>query len=411
MSSAQLAPQPPKPSTSLTSDQLARYARQLILPQFGMAGQLRLLASHVLIVGAGGLGSPVLSYLAAAGVGTITVIDDDAVSASNLQRQIIHGTSDIGRSKVTSAQETIADLNPDVTVHAVHERLTSENVRQLVERVDLVIDGTDNFETRYLLNDTCVALQRPYIWAAIFQFDAQCSVFNFNNGPCYRCLFPQAPAPGAVPSCATGGVVGILPGMVGTMQAMEAVKILAGLGTPLSGRIAVLDALDTGWQYLPLVRDPQCVGCGTPIADDIAQSQPQRASQRVEYHRDADQQGTLPAVPAQPTACHNANAIPELREPTTLPRHLVDNLDHNTLLLDVRSPEEFTTGALEGALNVPLDALLAQPESIPAAPETLVYCASGIRSQLAVDTLTAAGRTNVRNLPGGLTGLLVGATQ
>ncbi len=373
----------------LRPEQFERYARHLTLPQMGISGQQRLLASRVLVVGAGGLGAPVLTYLAAAGVGTITVIDDDTVSLSNLQRQVLFTPADLEQPKAHIVQRFLTTQNPDVTVHAMGERLTAANVGELVADADLVIDGTDNFDTRYLINDACLTLGIPYIWAAIYQFDAQVSVFGYDDGPCYRCLFPSPPLPGTVPSCASGGVIGVLPGMVGTLQAMEAVKILLGIGTPLSGKIAVLDALSAGWQYLPLAKNPSCPTCSIPLADEpVTLTLPLTSAGCSTGIRTADARGT--------TDHSETNA--ELSR-------IVANLPENTLLLDVRTRAEHSEYAIPESLNIPLDELLAEPSKVPPASATLVYCASGQRSAIAVAALTASHRKQVSHLTGGLAAL------
>jgi adenylyltransferase/sulfurtransferase len=383
----------PGNTPELRPDQFERYARHLTLPQVGIAGQQDLLASQVLVVGAGGLGTPVLTYLAAAGVGSITVIDDDTVSLSNLQRQVLFTTADVAQPKAEVAHRALSTQNPDVTVRAINERLTAANADELVAAADIVIDGTDNFDTRYLLNDACVAVGVPYVWAAIYQFDAQVSVFGYNDGPCYRCLFPRPPLPGTVPSCASGGVIGVLPGMVGTLQAMEVVKILLGIGTPLSGRIAVLDALSTGWQYLPLAKNPECPTCSVPIADESdAFQQPVAVGGCASSIRGADADTE-----------HDGMALGgEVEDPLD---RVVANLPENTLLLDVRTRAEHSEYAIPASLNIPLDELLAEPAKVPQAPATLVYCASGKRSAIAVAALTASNRKQVSHLTGGLAAL------
>ncbi|WP_435300082.1 molybdopterin-synthase adenylyltransferase MoeB [Timonella sp. A28] len=373
----------------LRSEQFARYARHLALPQVGIAGQERLLSAHVLVVGTGGLGAPALTYLTAAGVGTITVIDDDTVSLSNLQRQVLFTADDLGKLKVEVTRRALAALNPDVTIQAIAQRLTAENVNKLVANVDLVIDGTDNFDTRYLLNDACVTAGVPYIWAAIYQFDAQMSVFGYNNGPCYRCIFPSQPQPGTVPTCASGGVIGVLPGMVGTLQAMEAIKLLLEVGTPLSGKIAVLDALTTGWQYLPLAKNPSCPTCSIPLADEsVALTMPLTSAGCGTGIRTADAHGTT----------NHSETNAELSR-------IVANLPEDTLLLDVRTQAEHSEYAIPESLNIPLDELLAEPSKVPPASATLVYCASGQRSAIAAAALTASHRKQVSHLTGGLAAL------
>src|SRR5690625_3004431 len=244
-----------------SAQQRERYSRHLLLPQVGAAGQERLRPARVLVVGAGGLGAPVLTYLAAAVVGTLGVIDDDVVDRSNLQRQVIHRTDAMGSKKVTSARAFIADLNPNVHVETIDARLTAQNVFEVIYAYDIVVDGTDNFSTRYLLNDACVVRKKPYVWAAIFQFNAVLSIFHAGNGPCYRCIYPQPPPPGSVPSCAEGGVIGALPGLVGTTQALEAIKLILDAGTPLRGTLASFDGMTGRWEYVPAAPSPHCPTC------------------------------------------------------------------------------------------------------------------------------------------------------
>lgn len=368
----------------LTAQQRERYARHLLLPGIGSLGQRALLDAHVLVVGAGGLGSPVLTYLAGAGVGSITVIDDDLVDLSNLQRQVIHSTERVGTPKVDSAKATLAGLNPETTVHTINARLTRENVVDVLAGIDLVIDGTDNFATRYLLNDVCAALGLAYIWAAIFQFDASLSVFHAATGPCYRCLHPQAPAPGTVPSCSQGGVLGALAGHVGTAQAVEAVKLITGVGRPLIGRVATYNALEGEWDYVPLAKNPTCPTC----QPDFTLVRALEVAQR--------EQGcaidVAPAAVAEPLA---TNLI--------LPRDLDLFLANqpNAILLDVRTTGETQIVSIPGSHHIELDRVLGQPTLVSGTGPVVVYCKSGARSAQAAEILRT-DRSDIYELAGGI---------
>lgn len=373
---------------ALNPEQRERYARHLLVPEIGVTGQTRLLDASVLVVGAGGLGSPAMTYLAAAGVGRIGIVDDDLVDASNLQRQIVHTTADVGRPKTDSAAERIAALNPGVDVVQHRERLTPDTVWGVLGGYDVVLDGTDNFPTRYLLSDACSLLGIPDVWAAVHRFDAAISVFWRDHGPCYRCVHPRPPAPGTVPSCAEAGVLGALPGVVGAMQAVEAVKILTGSGRPLTGRISAYDALDATWRTIDVARNPACPVCGDDptirTAADVAAAQPV-----VEC-----------AVPTASGTASGTTAEIEVAE-------FAAALDAGGFLLDVRSPAEAAAVSIEGSSLIPLDQLAERVDEIPADREILVYCAAGARSLRAVDTLAASGRA-ARSLAGGIHAWLAG---
>jgi adenylyltransferase/sulfurtransferase len=355
---------------------MARYSRHLILPEVGVGGQLRLREARVLLVGAGGLGAPLGMYLAAAGVGTLGLVDFDAVDHSNLQRQVIHGTKDVGRKKVDSARETISDINPNVRVECHETRLTAENALQILDGYDLVIDGTDNFPTRYLVNDACVLLGKPNVYGSIYRFEGQLSVFGAPGGPCYRCLYPDPPPPGLVPSCAEGGVLGILPGIVGCLQATEAIKWILGKGESMVGRLLVFDALATRFTELRVSRDPDCPVCGE--APTI--------HQLVDYD----------------AFC----GVPEPLDPSQemSPGELRDRLAAGDapLLLDVRNPPEWELCRLQGAILVPLAELTQRLHEIPRDRAIVAYCKMGGRSAQAVEILTEAGYERVTNLAGGL---------
>ncbi|WP_333811568.1 HesA/MoeB/ThiF family protein [Timonella senegalensis] len=396
-------------TSDLTPAERVRYARHLTLPGFGVPGQLALRSARVLAVGAGGLGSPALQYLAAAGVGRITVIDDDVVDVSNLQRQTIHGSSNLGQLKVDSAAATMRDINPLIMVNTVSERLTVENVATLVAGADLVLDGTDNFSTRYLLNDVCVALGVPYVWAAIFQFDAQLSVFAAEHGPCLRCVFPSPPPQGSVPSCAEGGVLGVLPGLVGTTQAFEAIKILASLGEPLVGTMGVFDGLSGQWEYVPVAQRPGCVcdPCDrTSVAEALARSvEESGAGSAAACAFPATSHSTTPRSTTQ--APHSEDP-----EPTQIPEataaQLIAGEFEDSIVLDVRTAAERAAGCIPGSEHIPLDHILtldpssAESLGLESSRPVLLYCAAGVRSMTAAQHLAALGFERVTSLRGGI---------
>ena len=357
----------------LTTDELARYARQLTLPGIGIDGQRRIAAARVLCIGAGGLGSPILSYLAAAGVGTIGIIDFDRVDASNLQRQIIHGDTSIGELKVDSAKAAIARLNPYINVITFAERLHRENVMAIFEQFDIIIDGTDNFLTRYLANDAAVLLGKPYIWGSIFQFDGQASTFFAEYGPCYRCLHPEPPAPGSVPSCSVAGVLGALCGTIGTLQATEALKLITGFGEPLIGSLLTYGAESGDFEKIELKKNPNCPLCSAhPTQLELLDSY-------EDFCRDF---GSI--------------NVTELLAITASARPIT--------LIDVREPDEWDAGRIEGAIHIPLAELLAGrgDEIMAKSPEVVFYCRSGKRSNAALAYARKSGIAASTHLAGGI---------
>ncbi|HEX8851781.1 MAG TPA: molybdopterin-synthase adenylyltransferase MoeB [Gemmatimonadaceae bacterium] len=364
----------------LGTDEILRYSRHLILPEVALDGQRRLKAARVLLIGAGGLGSPLALYLAAAGVGTLGLVDFDVVDLTNLQRQIVHGTSDVGRPKLESARDRIRDVNPNVHVEGYETKLTSANALEILRDYDVVIDGTDNFQTRYLTNDACVILGKPNVYGSIFRFEGQASVFATEEGPCYRCLYPEPPPPGLVPSCAEGGVIGVLPGLVGTIQATEGLKLLLGIGETLVGRLLTIDALTMQFRTLKLRKDPTCPACGTRQIKEL-----------IDYDQFC---GVGPAAEAQ-----DADAIVELT-----PREVAEKLKRGDDfdLLDVREPHEWAVARIEGARLVPLGTIGDAIPTLNRAREIVIHCKGGVRSAKAVRQLQAAGFTQVRNLAGGI---------
>jgi adenylyltransferase/sulfurtransferase len=352
---------------TLTTNERARYARHLILPEIGEAGQLRLKQGSVLIVGAGGLGSPSSIYLAAAGVGRIGLVDFDRVDASNLHRQVLYGTSDVGTPKLEAARARLLDLNPDIAVETHDCALTADNALDLLRDYDVILDGTDNFATRYLVNDACVLLGKPNVYGSIFRFDGQASVFFAREGPCYRCLYPEPPPPGLVPSCAEGGVLGVLPGVVGTIQATEAIKLLAGIGETLIGRLLVFDALTMSFRQMRLRKDPQCALCGEHPT----------ITQLIDYEQFCNPASAIEVTPAQLAAMAGV------------------------ALFDVREPHEFAGGAIDGAALIPLASLPARLDEIPRDRDVVVYCQMGGRSARALEVLRGAGFSRARHLRGG----------
>ena len=364
----------------LTPEEIRRYARHLILPEVGPEGQEKLKRARVLCVGAGGLGSPLVLYLAAAGVGTLGVVDFDVVDETNLQRQVLHGTRDVGRSKLASAAARVADVNPNVRFVPYETRLSSENALAILRDFDVVADGTDNFPTRYLVNDACVLLGRPNVHASIFRFEGQASVFWAKEGPCYRCLYPEPPPPGAVPSCAEGGVLGVLPGLLGTIQATETLKILLGVGTPLVGRMLLVDTLAMRFRELRLRKNAECAVCGpNPTVTRL-----------IDYE---DFCGLAAA------SAGGADGIASIT-PADLKRRM--DAREPLLLLDVREPRETRIFALPGAVEIPLGMLPREAHRLPQDREIVVYCKMGGRSARAVEILVESGFRRVKNLEGGL---------
>lgn len=365
---------------NLNQDEILRYSRHMLMPEVGFHGQQRLKNSAVLVVGTGGLGSPLALYLAAAGVGRIGIVDYDVVDSSNLQRQVIHDTNGIGQPKVESARARMLALNPYIQVDTWNEVLRSENAYRISEGFDVLVDGTDNFPTRYLLNDLAVLTGRPYVYGSIFRFEGQVSVFDAQRGPCYRCLFPEPPPPGMVPTCAEGGVFGVLPGTVGTLQGTEVIKLLLGIGEPLIGKLLLYDALEMSFQTVQLRKNPRCVLCG----------QPPQITGLIDYE-------AFCGIPAR--GGHDAQPVPEVSV-----QELAQRLQSETppRLLDVRDPVESQVSNLPGALIIPVDQLPARLDEVNPAQEWVVFCRSGSRSARAVEILRQAGYANAANLRGGI---------
>jgi molybdopterin/thiamine biosynthesis adenylyltransferase/rhodanese-related sulfurtransferase/molybdopterin converting factor small subunit len=361
----------------LSHEEILRYSRHLILPEVGVAGQKKLKAARVLLVGAGGLGSPAALYLAAAGVGTIGIVDFDVVDKTNLQRQVLHGTAAVGRPKLESARERLEDLNPNVRVETFETRLTSENALDIIREFDIVADGTDNFPTRYLVNDACVLLGKPNVYGSIFRFEGQASVFFAREGPCYRCLYAEPPPPGLVPSCAEGGVLGVLPGIIGSIQAMETIKLILGVGEPLVGRLLLFDALKLSFRELKLAKDPDCPVCGPRPS----------VTALIDYE-----------------AFCGIGAAPAYEGVEVTPLELKDELDQGKelVLLDVREPHEYEIAHIEGVTFIPLGELPGRLRELDDHAEIVTYCHHGARSLKAVEILKAAGFAKVRSLRGGI---------
>jgi molybdopterin/thiamine biosynthesis adenylyltransferase/rhodanese-related sulfurtransferase len=368
--------------TPLRPDQFDRYRRHLSLPEMGLEGQQRLLSGSVLLVGAGGLGCPAAQYLAAAGVGRIGLIDDDVVASSNLQRQILYSTADVGRPKVEVARERLSALNPDVKIDAFQTRLDSSNALELFAEYDVIVDGTDNFPTRYLTNDACVLLGKPNVHGSIYRFEGQASVFDASRGPCYRCLYPEPPPPGAVPSCAEGGVLGILPGTVALVQATETIKILTGLGEPLYGRLLHYDALEMSWREFKMQKDPSCPICG----------------EKPSIRELIDYEGFC-GMPAR-----EGEAVDEIKECSAASFAARRDAGESLTLIDVREPKEVETARIEGALWIPLGDLDARLDELESLRDQaiVVHCHHGVRSAKAVRLLLAHGFAGAENLDGGI---------
>jgi molybdopterin/thiamine biosynthesis adenylyltransferase/rhodanese-related sulfurtransferase len=364
----------------LSRDEISRYARHLIIPNVGVEGQRRIKASRVLIVGAGGLGSPVALYLAAAGVGRIGLVDFDVVDVTNLQRQILHGTKDIGRSKIESARETLADLNPHAELTTHETALTSQNALDIIGGYDFVVDGTDNFPTRYLVNDACVMLGKPNVYGSIFRFEGQASVFSAKDGPCYRCLFLDPPPPGTVPSCAEGGVLGVLPGLIGTIQATEALKLIIGIGEPLIGRLLLVDALAAQFRTVKVRKNPACPACGTHEITEL-----------IDYE-------AFCGIPQAAAIMNAAGEMPEITPVELAERLRAGNVD----LIDVRERNEWDFARIPGARLIPLGEFPAAIDSLDRTRDIVLQCRSGTRSGKALRQLQAAGFTRVWNLAGGI---------
>jgi adenylyltransferase/sulfurtransferase len=373
----------------LTREELTRYARHVILPDVGIEGQRRLKAARVLCIGAGGLGSPAMMYLAAAGIGTLGIVDDDNVDASNLQRQILHDTAGTGRPKVESARDRLKALNPNVSVEMHHVRLTSANALDMIGRYDVVLDGADNFPTRYLVNDACVLMGKPNAFGAIFRFEGQASVFGAKNGPCYRCIYPEPPSPGLVPSCAEAGVFGVLPGVIGTIQATETIKLILGVGETLTGRFLVYDAMRMAFRELRVPKDPDCPVCGRKPT----------VRQLIDYDvfcglKQAEGQPAAPAEVAEPGTLDPIITVEELNARWARA--------DRPFLLDVREVAEHQLVRLEGDVLIPLGELVARRQELDPDREIVVYCHHGNRSGKATAYLRHNGFPYARNLRGGI---------
>jgi len=370
----------------LSKEEIERYSRHLIIPEVGMEGQKKLKAASILLVGTGGLGSPLAMYLAAAGIGRLGLVDFDVVDASNLQRQVIHRTEDIGKPKLDSAERTINGINPYCQVDRYNEGLTSDNAMRILEPYDIVIDGTDNFPTRYLVNDACVLLGKPNVYGSIFRFEGQASVFNHDNGPCYRCVYPDPPPPGLVPSCAEGGVLGILPGLVGLIQATEAIKIILRQGDTLNGRLLLFDALPMKFRQMKVRKDPTCPVCGpNPTVTEL-----------IDYDQ-------FCGMPSQEHSPEQESQTEQQTDVDITPRELKKLMDEGAdiVILDVRKPHEYDICNLGGTL-IPVDELPGRFDELDEEDDIIVHCRSGGRSANAVDILRAQGFENVRNLRGGI---------
>jgi molybdopterin/thiamine biosynthesis adenylyltransferase/rhodanese-related sulfurtransferase len=367
----------------LSNDEIRRYSRHLILPEVGMAGQKKICSTSVLCIGAGGLGSPIAMYLAAAGIGKIGIVDFDTVDFSNLQRQLLHGTSDVGRPKAESAKETIAQLNPGVEVVIHNTRLTSENAMEIIAQYDIVVDGTDNFPTRYLTNDACVLLKKPNVYGSIFRFDGQASVFAPHlGGPCYRCLYPEPPPPGMVPSCAEGGVLGVLPGIIGCIQATEILKLALAKGSSLIGRLMLFNALDMKFRELKLRRDPKCPLCGEkPTIHGL-----------IDY----EQFCGIAAEPATPTSNPDEVTVQDMKK-------ALDDPKLNIKVVDVRDPDEWQICHVNGVQLIPLGSLPQRFTELDPNQAIYLHCKGGVRSMKALNFLKEQGFKYAKSVKGGIT--------
>ena len=375
-----------EPALELTVDEVRRYSRHLIIPEVGMAGQKRLKNARVLCVGAGGLGSPALMYLAAAGVGTLGILEFDTVDESNLQRQIIHGQSDVGRSKAQSAAESVREINPYVQINLHEERLDSSNVMELFSQYDLIVDGTDNFATRYLVNDACVLLNKPYIWGSIYRFDGQASVFWSEFGPCYRCLYPEPPPPGMVPSCSEGGVLGVLCASIGSIQVTEAIKVLTGIGDPLVGSLIVYDALEMTYRKIKMRKDPNCAICGpNPTVTEL-----------IDYDAfcGAVSDAAVEAIVDSTINVRQLNEMLQARE----------RGEKDFVLIDVREPGEYEIVNIPGAVLIPKNEFLMGDAltKLPQDKQVVLHCKSGVRSAEVLAVVKNAGFKDAIHVGGGV---------
>jgi sulfur-carrier protein adenylyltransferase/sulfurtransferase len=371
-----------EPADELSVDEVKRYSRHLIIPDVGMTGQKRLKNAKVLVVGAGGLGSPALLYLAAAGVGTLGIVDFDVVDESNLQRQIIHGVSDIDKPKAESARDSIQEINPYVEVILHQERLDSDNALDIFRPYDLIVDGTDNFATRYLVNDACVLLGKPYVWGSIYRFDGQASVFWAEHGPCYRCLYPEPPPPGMVPSCAEGGVLGVLCASIGSIQVNEAIKVITGIGDPLVGRLMIYDALEMNYRSVKVRKDPECPVCGkNPTITELI-----------------DYEAFCGAVSEEAAEAVQGSTITAKDL-----KNMMDN-DENIFVVDVREPNEYEIVSIPGATLIPKGEFLsgAALEKLPQDKRIVLHCKSGARSAEALAVVKDAGFSDAVHVGGGV---------
>src|SRR6267154_873806 len=368
------------PATSLSNEEILRYSRHLIMPEVGMEGQLKLKNAKVLLIGTGGLGAPLGLYLAAAGVGKLGLVDFDVVDFTNLQRQVTFGTSDVGTHKSAAAQARLSNLNPDIEVLSFETQLTSGNALELFKDFDIIVDGTDNFPTRYLVNDACILLGKPNVYGSIFRFEGQATVFGTPDGPCYRCLYPEPPPPGLVPSCAEGGVLGVLPGIIGSLQAMETIKLILGRGDSLEGRLVLFDALAMKFRELKLRKNPNCPMCG----------EHRTIHKLIDYNEFCGIRGE-----EEPES--------NLQVPEITPRELKQRLDRgdDLFILDVREPHEYQICNLNGYL-IPLGELPRRVHELDPSKEMIVHCRSGGRSAKAVEFLQQAGFTKAKNLAGGI---------
>jgi molybdopterin/thiamine biosynthesis adenylyltransferase/rhodanese-related sulfurtransferase len=367
----------------LNSEEIRRYARHLLLPEVGMQGQQRLQATSVLCIGAGGLGSPILAYLAAAGIGRLGIVDFDTVEVSNLQRQIIHGADDVGRLKTESARDTLKGINPHTEVVLHNVRLTSANALEILQPYDIVVDGTDNFPTRYLTNDACVLLKKPNVYGSIFRFEGQASVFAPTlGGPCYRCLYPEPPPPGMVPSCAEGGVLGVLPGVIGCIQATEIIKLALGQGSPLVGRLLLFNALEMKFRELKVRRDPQCPLCG----------ENPKITQLMDYQQFCG----LPAPSANQPANPDEVTVQDMK-------HALEDPSLNIQVIDVREPDEYQIARVPGATLLPLSVLAQRFRELDPQRTIFLHCKAGSRSMKALKFLQQQGFKHLKSVKGGIT--------
>jgi len=378
------APTAAPPQTELNADEIKRYSRHLIMPEVGVDGQKKLKAGSVLCIGAGGLGSPAAMYMAAAGVGRIGIVDFDVVDFSNLQRQLLHGTSSVGKSKLASARDRLHDLNPHIDIDTYETTVTSDNALDLFKDYDVILDGTDNFPTRYLVNDACVLTGKPNAYGSIFRFEGQASVFGTKEGPCYRCLYPEPPPPGLVPSCAEGGVLGVLPGIIGVIQATEAIKLIMGIGEPLIGRFLIYDALKMRFRELKLRKDPDCPVCGThPTVTKL-----------IDYEQ-------FCGIRPEPAAQQTGAAVNEWETTSIDLKKRLDAGD-DVLILDVREPNEYQICKIPGSVLIPLGELPRRYAELPHDKDIVAHCKMGGRSAKATDFLRSVGFNRVKNLKGGI---------